>query len=85
MRPVSGGGCAEASLTGLIFAWTATGPPGVKRLSDFDDNRHPRSPAGKGARRPKGGEVGDALRKVYDRTLREDIPPEMLDLLGKLD
>jgi len=29
--------------------------------------------------------VGDALRKVYDRTLGEQIPPEMLDLLGKLD
>jgi hypothetical protein len=29
-------------------------------------------------------EVGDALRSVYDRALNEDIPPEMLDLLGKL-
>ena len=31
-----------------------------------------------------GGEVGDALRTVYQRTINEDIPPEMLDLLGKL-
>jgi hypothetical protein len=29
-------------------------------------------------------EFGSALRTVYDETLREDIPPEMLDLLGKL-
>lgn len=57
----------------------------MKRLSDSDDNKSPRAPNGKGGKRPKGGEVGDALRKVYDRTLREDIPPAMLDLLGKLD
>ncbi|HMG48901.1 MAG TPA: hypothetical protein VK614_15745 [Allosphingosinicella sp.] len=24
------------------------------------------------------------MKSVYDRTLHEDIPPEMLDLLGKL-
>jgi hypothetical protein len=35
-------------------------------------------------RRPPGGEVGLALRTVYDDTLKESIPPEMLDLLGKL-
>jgi anti-sigma factor NepR-like protein len=58
------------------------GLPGVKRLSESDDKKFPRDPKGK---RPKGGEVGDALRKVYDRALGEDIPPAMLDLLGKLD
>ncbi len=35
-------------------------------------------------RKTGGGEVGDALRTVYQRTINEDIPPEMLDLLGKL-
>jgi hypothetical protein len=34
--------------------------------------------------RAPGGEVGLALRTVYDDTLKESIPPEMLDLLGKL-
>ncbi|HEX9933079.1 MAG TPA: hypothetical protein VGB08_09580 [Allosphingosinicella sp.] len=29
-------------------------------------------------------EVGQALRSAYQRTLDESIPPEMLDLLGKL-
>jgi hypothetical protein len=28
--------------------------------------------------------VGTALRSAYQRTLAEEIPPEMLDLLGKL-
>jgi hypothetical protein len=35
-------------------------------------------------RRAPGGEVGNALRTAYDDTLKESIPPEMLDLLGKL-
>ena len=37
-------------------------------------------------RKKKGatGEVGDALRTVYQTTIDESIPPEMLDLLGKL-
>lgn len=29
-------------------------------------------------------EVGRALRSVYDETLREDVPDDFLDLLGKL-
>ena len=36
------------------------------------------SPTGK-------ADVGRALRSVYDTTLNEDVPPEFLDLLGKLD
>ena len=35
-------------------------------------------------RRKQSADVGDALRSVYQRTVAEDIPPEMLDLLGKL-
>lgn len=31
------------------------------------------------------GELGQMLRSVYQRAISEDIPPEMLDLLGKLD
>lgn len=29
--------------------------------------------------------MGAALRKVYQHAVEESIPPEMLDLLGKLD
>ena len=47
------------------------------------------APAGsvqsKSKRRKPNGEVGAALRSVYERTIEERIPPEMLDLLGKLD
>ena len=44
----------------------------------------------RGARSPKDRKhdkanvVGRALRTVYDETLREDIPDDFLDLLGKL-
>ncbi len=29
--------------------------------------------------------MGQALRSVYEETVNEDIPAEMLDLLGKLE
>jgi hypothetical protein len=53
-------------------------------------------PAEKKGKRPSAGGIGVsgkgsrpdslgvALHSVYDATLKEDIPPEMLDLLGKL-
>lgn len=54
------------------------------KLSDSDENKPPRGSRGSRAPR-RGGDVGQALRKVYDKALNEDIPPAMLDLLGKLD
>jgi hypothetical protein len=33
---------------------------------------------------PATAEVGNALRNIYQRTVNEDIPPDLLDLLGKL-
>jgi len=35
-------------------------------------------------RRGSSPEVGHALRAAYQQAVSEDIPPEMLDLLGKL-
>jgi hypothetical protein len=43
-------------------------------------------PAATGAKvQGKDRDMGAALRTVYQRTVEEAIPPEMLDLLGKLD
>ena len=47
------------------------------------DKRSARSP--KDRKHDKASVVGRALRTVYDETLREDIPDDFLDLLGKLD
>ena len=35
-------------------------------------------------RNPRAGDIGRALRSVYDETLRENVPDDFLDLLGKL-
>lgn len=55
---------------------------------------------GKNLRKPEGGEsgvtsppideangtnIGEALRSAYEETVSENIPDEMLDLLGKLN
>ena len=39
---------------------------------------------GKGRRGKRTGDIGRALRSVYDETLRENVPDDFLDLLGKL-
>ncbi len=35
-------------------------------------------------KKTNSAEVGNALRSAYQRTVAEDIPPDLLDLLGKL-
>jgi hypothetical protein len=45
------------------------------------DTQHPPARSGRKASSPG---VGNALREAYQEALREDVPPEMLDLLGKL-
>ena len=35
-------------------------------------------------KRQRSADLGRALRSVYDDTLRETVPDEFLDLLGKL-
>ena len=54
-----------------------------RRKADEDDVAEPEATR-KPRRKKTPGDVGDALRTVYQRTINEDIPPEMLDLLGKL-
>ena len=49
-----------------------------------------KSRSGKGRKPNSGGkskasDLGKALRSVYDTTLREDVPRDFLDLLGKLN
>lgn len=47
-----------------------------------DEKRNARST--KDRKQDKANVVGRALRTVYDETLREDIPDDFLNLLGKL-
>ena len=63
---------------------------GVSGLNAENDKNTPApgEPSGRKApaRRKGAGtdEVGKALRSAYDETLREDVPDDFLDLLGKL-
>ena len=67
---------------------------GDERLSDrkVGDSRSPEgkgkksapAPTAKKKRPQRAGDIGRALRSVYDETLREDVPDDFQDLLGKL-
>ncbi len=49
-----------------------------------NDEPRPLRTADKKKSRQRSGDVGRALRTVYDDTLRESVPDDFLDLLGKL-
>ena len=50
-----------------------------------DSSRSKRSqPSNRGARKQRSSDLGRALRSVYDDTLRETVPDDFLNLLGKL-
>jgi len=50
-----------------------------------DSRRSKKSQASdRGARKQRSGELGRALRSVYDETLRESVPDDFASLLGKL-
>ena len=49
-----------------------------------DDSSSERSPPSRPRGRTGAPGVGNALREAYQEALREEVPPEMLDLLGKL-
>lgn len=40
---------------------------------------------GTGGGKGRSGDIGRALRSAYDDTLREAVPDDFLDLIGKLD
>jgi hypothetical protein len=64
---------------------------GVPTLSDSDakpparTHQRRKGGSGGGRRPPRGSEVGNALRAAYNDALKEEIPPDLLALLGKLD
>jgi Anti-sigma factor NepR len=43
-----------------------------------------KSPDDKKNRKQRAGDIGRALRTIYDDTLRESVPDDFSDLLGKL-
>ena len=89
-------GCGSGALADPVeVSGCGAGREGIRNLtfqSDKDRRRKP-DPAQQAdhdetprARKKRGTtpEVGQALRAAYQQAVNEDIPPEMLDLLGKL-
>ncbi len=65
--------------------WTLS----AKKRSDTEGTGNPgsstkSSASVRPARRQRAGDLGRALRSVYDDTLRESVPDDFLNLLGKL-
>jgi hypothetical protein len=61
---------------------------GKRRVpKDVAERRERKTAPSSRNKRPTGqrsGDIGRALRSVYDETLREDVPDDLKDLLGKL-
>jgi hypothetical protein len=85
------GGCArkrvdyERARTRARGDWELS----AKKRSDTEgagDIRRSKKPQAseRGGRRQRSGDLGRALRSVYDDTLRETVPDDFLNLLGKL-
>lgn len=57
-----------------------------RETRDADGAKRPAGSAEgeKKGRKQRSSDVGRALRTVYDDTLRESVPGDFLDLLGKL-
>lgn len=62
---------------------------GTEGLSANNDEPRPKDDTSKSTKGTKrrgqaADDVGKALRSAYDETLRENVPDDFLDLLGKL-
>jgi hypothetical protein len=62
----------------------------ARKRSESDEAAHakrPRKPNSteKGGRKQRSADLGRALRTIYDDTLRESVPNDFLDLIGKLN
>ena len=51
---------------------------------DSRRSKRPQASDGK-TRKARSGDLGRALRTIYDDTLREPVPDDFLNLIGKLD
>ena len=80
--PVKASGCGAGreGILDLTFESDRDRRRRIDHAQQVEQDETPRS------RKKRGTtpEVGQALRAAYQQAVSEDIPPEMLDLLGKL-
>jgi hypothetical protein len=78
--------CAVVGSYGTADVLPAAGGRGILALSeDKKIKRKSEARAADGVSGKPDRDVGHALRSVYSNTVNEEIPSELLDLLGKLD
>jgi hypothetical protein len=61
----------------------STGARGLVSTSS-DQKKRTQGRRPRTARSVRDSNIGDALRSIYQQTVHEDVPSEMLDLLDKL-
>jgi len=77
--------CLFGFLSGLFWICPASsGCSGGRFLRSGDDSLKKPQAARAAKVQSKDRDMGAALRSVYQKTVDETVPPEMLDLLGKL-
>lgn len=54
------------------------------RKTDSESGRDNRRRDAQGGGKPPSGDLSSALKTAYDKTLKEEVPKDFLDLLGKL-
>jgi hypothetical protein len=76
-----------ARLSGGFFSIcpASSGCSGGRFLRSGDDSSKKPRAVRSAKVQSKDRDMGAALRSVYQKTVNETIPPEMLDLLGKLN
>ncbi len=62
-----------------------SGIPGDIALRSGDSSKKPAAETASTKVQNKDRDMGAALRTVYQKTVEEEIPDDLLDLLGKLD
>ena len=59
----------------------------ARKRSESDEAAHgkrPQKSSDKNARKQRSTDLGRALRTIYDDTLRESVPDDFVNLIGKL-
>lgn len=81
-------GWAPANGVDRCVRWPACGAQGRVVFRGFtltSDKEAPEKPKKGTAAQSKNRDMGSALRSVYQKTVEETVPDDLLSLLGKLD
>lgn len=81
---------ANAPSKNEVFHHVPLGPPGGRQgcfggFALTSDNKAPEKPKKGAVAQSKNRDMGSALRSVYQKTVEEAVPEDLMSLLGKLD